>query len=181
MMFVDGENFAINGRKLLEGRGVKLPEEDHPRRFTTSSSGLLSSPERAPRCRTSPTLSSFFHSASARTTTPHEGAPIDVLNRTREHIWRYGFSDEVFKRRENGKSKGVDIALSKDMLVHAFEGHFETAVLVAGDADYAPLVREVKRRGPPGRPRVLRGQSGAESGLPGRGRCVYRSLLTLRG
>jgi uncharacterized LabA/DUF88 family protein len=33
------------------------------------------------------------------------------------------------------------------MLSHAFLGNYQTAVLVAGDGDYVPLVREVQRFG----------------------------------
>lgn len=33
------------------------------------------------------------------------------------------------------------------MLSHAFLGNYDAAVLVAGDADYVPLVEEVKRLG----------------------------------
>jgi uncharacterized LabA/DUF88 family protein len=41
----------------------------------------------------------------------------------------------------------VDIALTKDLLRHAFLGNYDVAVLVAGDGDYVPLVDEVKRLG----------------------------------
>src|SRR5207249_1613714 len=58
------------------------------------------------------------------------------------------FDPQVFKRLSGTqKSKGVDIALTKDMLSHAFLGNYQNAVLIAGDADYIPLVEEVKRRG----------------------------------
>ena len=41
----------------------------------------------------------------------------------------------------------MDIALTKDMLSHAFLGNYGVAVLVAGDGDYVPLIGEVKRLG----------------------------------
>ena len=34
------------------------------------------------------------------------------------------------------------------MLVGAFTGNFSLAILVAGDADFVPVITEVKRRGP---------------------------------
>jgi uncharacterized LabA/DUF88 family protein len=34
------------------------------------------------------------------------------------------------------------------MLTHASRKHYDIAVLVAGDADYVPLVRAVKSEGP---------------------------------
>ena len=61
-----------------------------------------------------------------------------------------GFNPQVFKRDANQKkAKGVDIALTKDMLTHAFLGHYEVAVLISGDGDYVPLVEQVKRFGKP--------------------------------
>jgi len=56
------------------------------------------------------------------------------------------FDPQVFKKLAS-KSKGVDIALTKDMLMHAFEHHYDVAMLFAGDRDYVPLIEEVKRRG----------------------------------
>ena len=59
-----------------------------------------------------------------------------------------GFDPNVFKKtRKEQKAKGVDIALTKDMLSHAFLGNYNVAVLVAGDGDYIPLIEEVKRLG----------------------------------
>jgi uncharacterized LabA/DUF88 family protein len=49
------------------------------------------------------------------------------------------------KRRP--RQKGVDVLLAVDMLVGAFGGVFDVAILVAGDADFIPVVEEVKRRG----------------------------------
>jgi uncharacterized LabA/DUF88 family protein len=53
------------------------------------------------------------------------------------------------RRGANGRrvQKGVDVMLACDMLVGAFHGIFDVAILIAGDADFVPLVYEVKRRG----------------------------------
>jgi uncharacterized LabA/DUF88 family protein len=59
-----------------------------------------------------------------------------------------GFHPEVFKKtREEDKAKGVDIALAKDFLSHAFLDNYDVALLIAGDGDYVPLITEVKRLG----------------------------------
>lgn len=50
-------------------------------------------------------------------------------------------------RGRHRRQKGVDTQLSVDMVVGAFTGAFQVAVLVAGDADFIPAVQEVKRRG----------------------------------
>jgi uncharacterized LabA/DUF88 family protein len=58
-----------------------------------------------------------------------------------------GFEPFLY-RKVNDKEKGVDIALTKEMLVNAFNANFDVAILFAGDADYVDLVKEIKRYGP---------------------------------
>jgi uncharacterized LabA/DUF88 family protein len=53
----------------------------------------------------------------------------------------------VFHRPKSGRSKRVDITLATDMLSHAHRKNYDVAVLVAGDADYVPLVEAVKHEG----------------------------------
>lgn len=50
-------------------------------------------------------------------------------------------------KRKPPRQKGVDTLIAVDMLVGAFTNLFSVAVLVAGDADFVPVVNEVKRRG----------------------------------
>jgi uncharacterized LabA/DUF88 family protein len=45
------------------------------------------------------------------------------------------------------RQKGVDTLLAVDMLVGAFSSLFDVAILLAGDADFVPVVEEVRRRG----------------------------------
>lgn len=47
--------------------------------------------------------------------------------------------------RKKPRQKGVDVQIAVDMLVGAFERAFDIAVLLAGDADFVPVVEEVKR------------------------------------
>ena len=59
-----------------------------------------------------------------------------------------GFQPLVFKRPSNQKkSKGVDVTLTKDLLVNAFHDNYDVAVIIAGDGDYVPVVEELKRMG----------------------------------
>lgn len=53
----------------------------------------------------------------------------------------------VFAKKSGHRSKRVDISLATDMLLHAARRNYESAVLVAGDEDYVPLVRAVKAEG----------------------------------
>ena len=50
-------------------------------------------------------------------------------------------------RGKRKRQKGVDSLIAVDMLVGSFNKLFDVAVLVAGDEDFAPIVREVKRTG----------------------------------
>lgn len=43
--------------------------------------------------------------------------------------------------------KGVDVSLAVEMLKNAAQQHFDTAILVSGDGDYARLVQAVKDLG----------------------------------
>ena len=72
----------------------------------------------------------------------------DDIASTKHSIRDIGFHPEVFKRAKNQtKAKGVDIAITRDLLVHAFRGNYDVAVIVAGDADYVPVMAELKRLG----------------------------------
>jgi len=43
--------------------------------------------------------------------------------------------------------KGDDIHLAVDMLSHAYEDKYNTAILISGDGDFVPLVSKVKAKG----------------------------------
>ncbi len=58
-----------------------------------------------------------------------------------------GFGALKGLKRRVRQQKGVDTLIAVDMLVGAFSGLFDIAVLVAGDADFTPVVEEVRRRG----------------------------------
>jgi uncharacterized LabA/DUF88 family protein len=50
-------------------------------------------------------------------------------------------------RGRRRRQKGVDGLVAVDMLVGAFNGLFQVAILVAGDGDFVPIVEAVRRRG----------------------------------
>lgn len=49
--------------------------------------------------------------------------------------------------RKQRQQKGVDTLIAVEMLVGAFNQLYDWAVLIAGDADFVPVLAEVKRRG----------------------------------
>jgi uncharacterized LabA/DUF88 family protein len=143
MLFVDGENLAIRGRKVAEAKKIALVEGPcymkdvflwfpNIRATQQISMGHLQLQPQAIRA---------FYYTSAIGDEPK-------LKDIRERLWNLGFSPEVSKKeRGDEKAKGVDIALSKDLLTNAFRDNFDVAALMAGDGDYVPLVKEVKTLG----------------------------------
>ena len=143
MAFVDGENFTIEAQKIAEARGLQLIEGQYHKKdcfvwlpgvhATANIGGHLA------------LLQSYAIRAYYYTSLVGDEKALDSV---KQSLWQLGFSPQVFKKdTKQRKAKGVDIALTKDMLSHAFLGHYEVAILIAGDGDYVPLVEEVKRLG----------------------------------
>lgn len=141
MLFVDGENFTIRAQKLatanqplVEGRCYKRDcfvwyPTIHANHSIKNDAFLFGD-----------SLRSYYYTSLV--------GDESIIAEVRRKLWDLGFTPQVFKRdRDQAKSKGVDIALSKDVLSHAFQDHYDAAVLIAGDGDYVPLVEEVKRLG----------------------------------
>lgn len=146
MLFVDGENLAIQGQKLAEAEGIELMPGPYyeaesflwPPSYGHSS--LLSSlaGELRPFPRFPPLQAHYY------TTAVGDDRLIASL---RLKIREAGFKPHVFKKQSKAKkTKGVDISLARDLLVHGFEGGFSFALLIAGDQDYLPLVEELQSR-----------------------------------
>lgn len=143
MLFVDGENLAIRGQRVAEQKGIVLeggpfyqpdvllwfPSLTATHAFATGHLALQPEAIRA----------IYYTSVFGDSAKVEEARGI---------LWTLGFNPEVFKKsRREQKAKGVDIALTKDMLGNAFRDNYDVAVLVAGDGDYVPLVKEVKSLG----------------------------------
>lgn len=145
MVFVDGENLTIRAQKWAESMNSTLIPSLYYRKdvYLWTVGGPYASPDLAAWhdewIGGSPIRSFYYTSITGDS---------DEVTKVTEHLWAMGFQPEVFKKaRPDQKAKGVDIALTKDMLSHAFLGNYEIAILVAGDGDYVPLVQEVKRLG----------------------------------
>jgi len=143
MMFVDGENLTIRAQEYMARVGIDLPAGDH---FLKDIFVWI--PGREPNLIQQYLPWSLGESLSRSYYYTSLVGDDEKLLSVRQHLRALHFDPQVFKRFSGQtKSKGVDITLSKDMLSHAFEDHYRSAVLVAGDADYVPLIDEVKRRG----------------------------------
>lgn len=157
MLFVDGENFAIQGKKILDEANLS-PEENRAYcwagcflwfpaldptkshkwipRITSRDGKQLESilvKNTAERCRYYTTISGG-----------DERKP-DMLHKV---IWDSKFEGVIYKKKTGEpKSKYVDVKLSVDAVSSYLQGQYDVAVLIAGDKDYRPLVEELKRLG----------------------------------
>lgn len=146
MLFVDGENFTIRAQRVASDKGVSLePGTEYRKNIFVWIPGVK------PTCALTNAADSPMkvqdHAIRAYYYTSLTGDETQVLS-VKQALWSLGFHPEVFKKgRPEDKAKGVDIALAKDFLSHAFLDNYDAAVLVAGDGDYVPLITEVKRLG----------------------------------
>ena len=145
MLFVDGENFAIRAQELAKREELALSVDQ----TNYMQDVFVWLPGWDPL--TTPFQHRIFpldnaHAVRAYYYTSVAGDDVKVLE-VKRALRALNFDHQVFKKVRGSKSKGVDISLTKDMLSHAFLDHYEDAILIAGDGDYAPLVNEVKRRG----------------------------------
>jgi hypothetical protein len=145
MSFIDGENLTFRAQEVAKQDqwSVKLVQNEYYRQDCfvwlpdyRAQQGLASC---TPPLEYHATRATYYTSLAA---------DFPTLDEVRDNLRKLGFSPQVFKKsRKDQKAKGVDIALTKDMLSHAFLGNYRTAILMAGDGDYVPLVQEVQRLG----------------------------------
>jgi uncharacterized LabA/DUF88 family protein len=65
-----------------------------------------------------------------------------------EHLRPRGFEPILFKiNKKKEKEKGVDIALTREMLLNSFQQNYDVGLVIAGDKDYVELINDVKRFG----------------------------------
>ncbi len=145
MMFVDGENLTLRAQKIAAKENVNLeagkfyePDVFVWAKGDFGNESTITDWHRVLDLGCGSVRSYYYTSVQGDD---------DELDRVRAALWEIGFQPEVFKKQKGQKSKGVDITLTKDLLLHAFHNHYDIAVLVAGDADYIPLINEVKRFG----------------------------------
>ncbi len=146
MLFVDGENFTIRGQNKAAELNQSLKEGPY---FKKDCFLWMPNPRPLHRPFSATGESDVLESTGLRAYyyTSVVGSD-EVVTGVRESLWTIGFTPKVFKKPSGDrKSKGVDIALATDMLTHAFQNHFEVAILLAGDSDYGPLVDRVKSLG----------------------------------
>lgn len=145
MLFVDGENFTFRAQEFARQKHLMLETGRYysPNTFVwlpnwNARRSLI--PPMAPVSIESSAMRAHYY-----TSVVGDDRRIKSIEQS---LWENGFQAEVFKKqKQQTKSKGVDIALATDFLSNAFLNNYDVAVLIAGDADYIPMVAEVKRLG----------------------------------
>lgn len=148
MLFVDGENWTIRGQEVAASAGVTLTEGRFfiPNVFLwPPGSGARNVPEPFRGWANRGDMDelavrSYYYGTVVGDTS--------LVDRNRATVHRAGFDPRIFKKEKRTRpTKAVDISLATDLLGHATADHFDLAVLLAGDADYIPLIEAVKRLG----------------------------------
>jgi uncharacterized LabA/DUF88 family protein len=55
----------------------------------------------------------------------------------------------IMENRGVYHEKGVDVKIAVDLLVGAYEDHYDTAILLSSDTDLIPAIRQVRALGKP--------------------------------
>jgi uncharacterized LabA/DUF88 family protein len=144
MVFVDGENLTIRGQEFAKERGIDLIRGRwwEPNRFLwlPGTEADLIANVLQPSLQGFPNRSERAHYYTA------VAADEENLAATRLAVRDLGFEPNVFKKK-GGRSKGVDVTLTAELVAHAYRETYGVAYLIAGDGDYAPMVEEAKRAG----------------------------------
>jgi hypothetical protein len=133
MLFVDGENLAIRYQSLLKDRELPNHVRLEPGVFVWTHRFNNA-------CMNGGVRRKHYYTSVQGDIDRLEGAVMALKDLGVE-------APRVFKRVKSRGSKRVDISLTTEMLIHATRKNYETAVLVAGDEDYVPLVEAVQAEG----------------------------------
>ena len=136
MGFIDGSNFVRQLAKKLDVRDLRSDKPPLPSVMGLAKRLFSGGP--------------FFQGGHIRVRTYWFGSYVgsdETFDNYSSQVRDAGFEPRLFKQYSDGREKGVDLGLAKDVLVNAFHHNFDRAVLVAGDADYVELVFEAKRYG----------------------------------
>jgi uncharacterized LabA/DUF88 family protein len=145
MLFVDGENLAIRAAKVAAEHGITLTEGREYRKDVFV--WLPGVPATLALAQPAKGNSLEWYAIRAHYYTSLVGDE-SKIREVRKSIRKLGFQPHVFKKpSQDKKTKGVDITLTKDLLVNGFQNNYDVAVLMAGDGDYVPVVEELKRMG----------------------------------
>lgn len=148
MTFIDGENLTIRAQQVAENNNVVFT----PGPYYLQDTFVWFPGASAVFDRGSSGTGVVGVTVQQRAIRSHYYTSVvgdeEKIRQTRQALRDLDFQPEVFKKaRRSTKAKGVDVALTKDLLSNAFRDNYDIAVLFAGDGDYVPLVEEAQRLG----------------------------------
>ncbi len=134
MMFIDGENLAIRYKNAISG------DQPLPHVEVLEDVYVWSRVANIPHHTHCEVMRKYYYTAVQ--------GDEDKIRDVERKLKDLGIeAPKVFKKVKGRSSKRVDITLATDMLTHANRGNYDIAILVAGDADYVPLVQAIKGEG----------------------------------
>ncbi len=140
MQFIDGKSFTVRAQELLKVSSYEPRDSNFYMKDCFLWPGGDNHAFPRPHLADPWPVRSFYYTSVAGGEDMRAGA--------RERIRNLGFEPHVFNHEKfPGRTTGADIALTKDILSHAFRGNYEIAVLISGDGAYVPVVEEVQRLG----------------------------------
>lgn len=149
MIFADGENLVFRYQSLLK-EGLKQRDDVQHIEDVFTWSSAITMPEGFYIYQV---IRAYYYTSATGDTDEVESistrikrAPVGILSNYPGSVST--LYPVVFKKpRKAGKTKGVDIQMTTDILTHAYHDNYDVAFLLTGDGDYVPVVEEVIRRG----------------------------------
>ena len=141
MVFIDGSNVYHRLRDNQQLRGNHRPNDLDYGKFVLKLAGV----RRLVRCY-------YYGARLDQTLEPERYKPQQSFYDKLENIPRFELRLGQLRYPPNfpatpAYEKGVDIRLATDMLVHAFQDHYDVAMLVSSDTDFVDVVQGVKNSG----------------------------------
>lgn len=139
MVFIDGTNLLLTLGKVINAkfRADKPPEDAIHLAMTIVRSLIQRISGEADFY--SPKLLRIYWFSSFQGDEEYEISLKELFRRQRV--------EPVIFKKNSGREKRVDIAISREMLINAFNQNYDLGILVAGDEDYVDLVQDIKRFG----------------------------------
>ena len=147
MIFVDGENLVLRFQKMkADGWLPHVRDLTHVPDTLVWQSGFSADAESCEILRA--TYYTYVVGDTRRVEQVESQIRSLSFNRHRNSTLPAQLTPRVFKKEKNSaKSKGVDIAMVVDILGHVYANNLDTVLLLSGDGDYLPLIKEVQRAG----------------------------------
>ncbi len=147
MGFVDGENLVFRYQEMLL-KGY-VPRDDllfHERDIAVWSPTFTHLAKHHEILRV--TYYTYVVGDEDRVTSVRETLRGLTFNKHMASLLPHSVTPCVFKKEAKARSgKGVDIQLCVDVLSHVYRGNTDAILLMSGDGDYEPLIKEVLRAG----------------------------------